>query len=441
MSNITRFVSLVALTLVFLVVVVLGICRHAMMAAPNDVPPGDGVQAANPLAPKLRVQLRTPKTHLLLGEPVFVSLAIYNAGQDNATAVRCNPPGSDYLNYEITAPGQPSRTYQGGVILSGRGAPSTLLLRPSDAFSRDDDLTLDRTSTGLLIDRPGEYVIHAGYSLPDGVAGGPLSLRSNGVCLIGEEPSGLDKEVHDALIERVAQKTKGRIWSINHGVIEDYEAIAAQYPQSTYTVYIYYYLAQAYEFYGKVTMSGTTATIPLLQKAITNYQLVAELSKDTPLGIEARQLAGRCYATLGQTAEAEIAFRDVFCSGATTEMQIKMLAWIEHLESGMFYEESGLAQPGEMMARNVMLPLLPYARALGYELRQDTGTGESVVTNGDYHWVIQPGDRHDTICGILYEDLRVEMDTAGDFRVSPAVIVMLMEERFCHRHAQGSTVR
>jgi len=235
----------------------------------------------------------------------------------------------------------------------------------------------------MLLDEPGEYIFHAMYSLPDGIPGGPMTIRSNGICIVARQPKGIDQEVYDALSERIAKNKKdGEIWSIEIATIPEYEAIINKYQQSKYNVYIHYYLAQTYEFYGKHTAKGTTEAIPSIQKAIMHYQMAAELSKDTPLGIQARQLAGRCYATLGKTEEAEIALRDAFCSEATTEEQIDILSWIKHLERGTFRED--LAKPEDVITTRMMLPLRPYAAALGYALTTDKQSGKAMLVRNDY---------------------------------------------------------
>jgi len=400
-------------------------------ATENTTGSEGGIIAPQTDTPRFHAQLRSANTHLLLGEPVWVTFSIQNAGIKDTTMIRSAPPGSDYLNYEIVAPGKQPRTFMPMGVLSGSGrAKRLLLLKPADSFSRADELTYEQR--GILIDQPGEYVIHAVYCLPDGVPGGPFTIRSNGICIVVEAPMGDDKTVYDALVERIAKKSKiGGLWTVEAACIPEYEAILAAYPRGGYAVSIHHHLAQAYEFYAKNEKRDAKEVVALVEKAILNYRVVAETLAATPLGTQAYQLAGRSYASLNKVNSAEEMYRAAFCSpGVTSESQLDILSWIKLLEMGTFYGESGLVKPGKDVTTKVMLPLLPYARALGYKMTKDEKTGESVLIKGDYQWIIKPGEDPLLVCGTLCKNMRVELDKDGGFRVSPSVIAMLMAERY-----------
>ena len=100
------------------------------------------------------------------------------------------------------------------------------------------------------------------------------------------------------------------------------------------------------------------------------------------------------------------------------------------IEHGHFYYDSGLVKPGEVIATRMMLPLIPYAAALGYELRKDKQSGEAMLVRDDYQWVVTPGEHTLSVCGTPYEDIRVEIGREGEFRVSLSVIAMLIAERY-----------
>jgi len=201
-----------------------------------------------------------------------------------------------------------------------------------------------------------------------------------------------------------------------------------KYPQSKYTAYIRYYLAQALETYATDFAKDKQEITSYMERAITNYETVAESLEDLPLGTYARQIAGRCYAILGKFNIAEEKFAAAFCSlQSSTEDQLEILSWARDPYS--FYKENKIASFDNVPYIKQMLSLKKYANALGYDLVIDDKTKDSSLVKGTYKWTIRFSDDPLPICGHLYTDMKVEL-VDSNFIVSPQVIAMLMAERY-----------
>ncbi len=380
-----------------------------------------------------RLKLKSSTTHALIGEPLILTFTIENVGTKVEKFIRCAPAGSDNLNYEIIELGKQPRIYTPENYFGSRNRIQTLILQPLDTFSSSDDVTYE--SNGLLLSKTGEYIIHAIYSIPVGISDTPMTIRSNGVCIVVEEPKGIDKEVYNRLVEFSKQKRMGyRYWTNDVTYIPEYNDIIKKYPKSKYAGYISYNIAQIIGSYKmiKAAYKKVEDTVSYIEKAAVKYDDVATLFGDTPLGINARRLSGRWYATLGKSIIAEEKFRSAFCSAsATSEDQMRLLSWINNLYPNSFYSESDLAKQGyNIIDTRVMLPLLPYAHALGYELIKDRISNQLFVKKGDFKWLVKIGEERLPVCGILYEKMIVTVDNEGGYMVSPSVITMLMAERY-----------
>ena len=145
------------------------------------------------------------------------------------------------------------------------------------------------------------------------------------------------------------------------------------------------------------------------------------------------QIASRLSSRLAHKKEAEIFLLNAFTSRyETTEGQIEILSWFRHIDSGMFRRTSGLAKPEEDIISKSMIPLLPYANALGYKLIKDSKTGESVLIKCDFKWVIKLNDGEELLLinHQYYRDIKVENDNEKGFMVNPSVIALLLADKY-----------
>lgn len=305
-----------------------------------------------------------------------------------------------------------------------------LSLQPGDSYSRTDDDVYESFS----IIKPGKYIYQAIYSLPKTKNNGPLTIRSNSVCIFVEKPVGIDKKVYDAISNIGRKYNQYSKWSVNEKGVPEYEIIISKYPKSKYIPYMIFYLADEQHYLGiECNANNIKKKITYYKKAIDNYDKAANMLKNSYLAVLSQQYAGRCYANLNQIENAEEKFRAAFCSpGASTELQMEIISWLVFLEEGKFYVWSKLAKPCEKVTNKVMLPLLPYANALGYQVMKDEKTGESFIIKGDYKCVIKKGEVSLLNCKdeTHYEYIRIEQDKDGSFLVSTSVIAMLMAERY-----------
>lgn len=382
-----------------------------------------------PARADLVLEIVSPKTHYLLDEPLFVTVTIRNAGAADVPIFRALDPGSGFLTFEIVPPGEQPRQYK--PLVSGqwslRGlAEQVVHLGSGERYSSAADLTCE-AGVQTVLSQAGEYVIRALYAIREGLPAGPVTIRSNELSLLITQPQGRDRAAYEALYQGARTADRGP-WNSYSDQAACYEQLLHEFAESGYAIHARFYLAQVYESDGgEGSLRGTPDGAGLLQKAGVLYASVAEEAGDTPLGVYAKRVAGRCFANLGDVAQAQVLFEQAFLApGATDGDRLEVLSWLGHLQSGLFQESAGLGRPST--TTQLRLPLRPFAEALGFSVDWDSTTRTVVVRNSKVGCTLQPHKDLMVINGTEHTGVTMSLKD-GHLKVPVSVIDALMTEQ------------
>jgi hypothetical protein len=166
-----------------------------------------------------------------------------------------------------------------------------------------------------------------------------------------------------------------------------------------------------------------------MKRAAALYFSVAEDTPDSPLGVCARMRAARAFAKVGGATQAQALLEEAFASAAATdEDRMVALSWMGHVETGLFYRESGLAPPGETQRTQLTLPLRRLAQALGLAVTWDPAAKTASISGRRVHSTLRPGESAILLNGKQRTGVRVAVKD-GEVRVSPSVIAAFMAEQ------------
>ena len=170
-------------------------------------------------------------------------------------------------------------------------------------------------------------------------------------------------------------------------------------------------------------LRGTPAGRAALEKAAGLYLNVADQAEGTALGVYTTRLGGNSLAKVGRDAEAQAVLERAFVSpSATDDDRLETLSWLGLLETGLFWESSGLADPRRKTSRPVELPLREFAQALGFSVGW---SDNSKIAS------IEKGSLRRSLCVKPTRGVQTEGKiTEGHVYVRPSVIASIMAEHW-----------
>jgi hypothetical protein len=383
----------------------------------------------------LSLQISSAKTRYLVDEPLFVTVIVRNQGPADAAISRYLDPMLGLLTFEVVPPGESARPYGQctHASLDRSGLANTVVnLAPGEQYSGVAELTCevkDRQG-GLLLSAAGNYILRGTYAIPEGWPVPPLKVQSNDLSLEVLDPEGEDRAAHEILLQGAA--TAGHaLWSAAREQASCYETLLREYPGSGYAIHAKWYLAQVYHCdgtIGQLGLRGTPAAVTALENAAALCLSVAADAGQTPLALMAVRLAATESAMVGRASEAQALLQQTFLSpAATDDDRLDAVRLMEHVETGLFYEESGLAS-GKVATTQVRLPLRQFARALGLSLSWDPATKTTTIRGRKVKSTLQPGKKSMFVNGEKRTGVRTWF-AKGNTEVSLSVIATLMAEQ------------
>ncbi|GEM_PF-6437785 len=149
------------------------------------------------------LSIQTDKQDYVLDEPIFLTATVRNSGDSPVAILRHLHPGAGILSLHITCPGRTARSYgpwtRSAYTRDGL-LDAVINLGPDESYSASIDVTYDRNGNrGVLLERPGEYVIQATYMVPDDLPLEAVTARSNEVRFVVREPTGIDAAAYSIL--------------------------------------------------------------------------------------------------------------------------------------------------------------------------------------------------------------------------------------------------
>jgi len=383
----------------------------------------------------LALRISSAKTRYLVDEPLFVTVIVRNQGPGDAAISRYLDPMLGLLTFEVVPPGESARPYGQctHASLDRSGLANTVVnLAPGEQYSGVAELTCevkDRQG-GLLLSAPGKYTLRATYAIPEGWPVPPLKVQSNDLSLEVLDPEGEDRAAHEILLQGAA--TAGHaLWSAAREQASCYETLLREYPGSGYAIHAKWYLAQVYHcdgIIGQLGLRGTPAAVTALENAAALCLSVAADAGQTPLALMALRLAATESAMVGKASEAQALLQQTFLSpAATDDDRLDAVRLMEHVETGLFYQESGLAS-GKVATTQVRLPLRRFAQALGFSVSWNPTTKTTTVSGRKVRAALRPGEDFMLVNGQQRTGVRTWL-ADGEARVSLSVVATLMAEQ------------
>ncbi len=384
----------------------------------------------------LTFELSTPKTHYLIGEPLYVIVNFRNTGAEEAKLVCGFDPWDPNVIFHVTPPDGERYQYQPTSAATGGSEGGGIYLSPGDTFSAAMELTWEMRGRDLvcLLARPGEYVIEASYYLVPG--DDSTMVRSNQHRLVVDEPQGIDREVYD-LLKGVPGINEGDLWLPARGsdaaVIECYNKILQRFPTSGYTPHVAFFLACLHEV--RTIIKTAEKDVDELGRAAQLFSLAAERTADTPLGPVALRYAGRCFATCGHFTEALGMFKAALTShGATHHEKLNVLTFIRQMQKGTWQEK---LSPEQRAPADLKLPLRSVAEAFGFRVTWDNSTRTVGIDGSRLHGTLQTDKALVTLNGAAHPAVSVAFEN-GEVMVSPVLIDAILIKQFGKRTTSTS---
>jgi hypothetical protein len=112
----------------------------------------------------LKLNVETPKTSYVTGEPIIITVGLHNSGTTNQSVFPLLDPKYRFLNVEIKAPGQDDfDAFQPVLIADARGV-HLQTLAPHQSIHEEARIFFG--ADGWVFKEPGAYVIRADYPAP-----------------------------------------------------------------------------------------------------------------------------------------------------------------------------------------------------------------------------------------------------------------------------------
>lgn len=298
---------------------------------------GIGLQCARAPArgddqPPLDISLAFDQNTYLVEEPVAATVTLMNV---TTRPVHLCPEldlSTGFLGIEYLTPSGASVRYKPKVTadLLFRDKDPGRVLPPGDSFSQRLNLTRTMDQGNAVVctlQDAGAYTFRASYEfklsperLPDlqmpRVVSKPVALR-----VIA--PEGKDAQAHQLLI-----RTKIRsVWGLSRDQQSAYEAILAQYPDSTYAKYALWYLAQCHRV--QCELHGEKA---LGEKVVLEYQKILVTYPDFPFKDSVYLGIGTFYLNQRRYEEARQAFQRLMELIPVTSVQLKAQGWLSVID-------------------------------------------------------------------------------------------------------------
>lgn len=231
----------------------------------------------------LRLELKLIEDRYLAGEPLYLTVSVGNDGPFEATMLRCFNPGEGILSLEITEPGCEPRPFKPWVQASRSTdgyAEMAIRLCPGESYSSSLELTREGQHNNVFPSQPGNYGIRARYAISADLPGGPLDLWSDMASFEVRQPEDADRGAYDILIE--GQETnKGGFWNALCGQQDFYARLLSDWPDSQYSPYAQFYLAQIHELKAElIPKENDVNKSAALQSATSLYTIVAEEQRE-----------------------------------------------------------------------------------------------------------------------------------------------------------------
>jgi len=412
--------------------------------------------AVVPASAQLALGMSTTRTQYLTDEFLYVTITLENVGTQDVPFTRLLDPAVGIVSFEIMTPDGQSYSYEprGRAALS-QGAPerSILWLAPGGRYTNSVDLSYelrrvpgkatgmyeadgvikplpgpDEVRPAMLLSAPGEYSIRACYAVPEGWPLDPVTLWSNELHVSVVEPTGTDLGAYNVILTSPYGEGREEPWNVAAEEAEYYEQVIRDYPTSIYAIYARRSLASIHSSAGSHALRGRPEALERFRSAAALFVSAAQQAGQTPLGMRVTEAAAKNLARLGRNAEAQALLEDAFIWPTTTDSdRTRLLAWMQHIETGYFQREAGAVPMGA--TTQLSLPLRSFARALGFSVGWVPDTKSAVISTSKVTASIQPGHDYIMVNGTRRVGVRAALEE-DRLRVSPSVIATLMAEHY-----------
>lgn len=304
------------------------------------------------------------------------------------------------------------------------------LIAPGDSYSLGIDIT--KSMTGITLHKPGVYYLSARYKYMPVGCSSLITLQSNTITIDVAEPEGVDADAITEL-QGSLEKLQNTMWKVNDKQIDAYEQVIHKYPDSKYTPYFKFYLAQTYEYVSYRNLVSAEVTRDYLYKASALYRAIAKSCYASPP--RAVTCAGRCYAAMGLRGEAIGCLDDgFFASDISVDERSSIIGCYSLIEDGIFFENNKDVDKDSYDYSEVMHPLLPFASALGYQVQW--GKNTVTLTSPSANFTLVDGEQALAVGGVSYPKMLVSLN-----RDTPTISNRVLAALLAARYGPGMALR
>ncbi|MCX6345265.1 MAG: HEAT repeat domain-containing protein [Armatimonadetes bacterium] len=296
---------------------------------------------------EMALSVSASKSAYLIGEPLYVVLAIKNTGTANDKLIAFFMPDANLVGFEIATPDGKMHVYKspGQIDLSNEGWEAAVVsLAPGNKRTASIDLTFENSLDQCLLAQRGEYRLRATYSIKSNWPAPACSLKSNELILKVNEPIGVDKSAYQLLLNSQITAEHG-LWNCFPAQESCYRQLIKRYPKSGYALYAKFYLAKVVGLKALMSLRGTQGARAAVVEAASLFDEVYQSAGETSFGLLAKRYAARAYARLGNSSKAKELLQSASGSAASTdEDSLECASFMDAVEKGRFQRESGVPE-------------------------------------------------------------------------------------------------